>query len=173
MGGTDSERDDSEREDILEALGAHRAFLRTTVQGLTDEQATRRTTASELCLAGIVKHVAVTEAQWVDFVLHGTSAMEVGEDDWAEHANSFRLLDGETLDGVLARYEQVATRTDELVRSLPDLDVSHPLPEAPWFPPGARRSARRVFLHVIGETAQHAGHADIIRETLDGQKTMG
>lgn len=167
MGGTDSERDD-----ILEGLRAQRGFLLMTVQGLTDEQATRRTTASELCLGGLVKHVAHTESGWTDFVEQGTSAMEGGPDDYTEHENSFRLLDGETLDGVLARYEQVAARTDALVRSV-DLDLSHPLPEAPWFPPGARRSARRVFLHVIGETAQHAGHADIIREALDGQKTMG
>ncbi|WP_380165162.1 DinB family protein [Jannaschia sp. R86511] len=167
MAGTDSER-----ADILQALRTHRAFLRTTVQGLTDEQATRRTTASELCLAGLVKHVAVTESQWVDFVEQGTSAMEVGPDEWVEHENSFRLLPGETLEGVLARYEQVAARTDELVLTV-DLDLSHALPEAPWFTPGARRSARRVLLHVVGETAQHAGHADIIRESLDGQKTMG
>ena len=57
--------------------------------------------------------------------------------------------------------------------SAPDLDVSHPLPAAPWFEPGARWSLRRVLLHIIAETAQHAGHADIIRETLDGAKTMG
>ena len=56
---------------------------------------------------------------------------------------------------------------------LPDLNLSHPLPEAPWFEPGASWSARRVLLHVIAETAQHAGHADIIRESLDGAKTMG
>jgi hypothetical protein len=73
----------------------------------------------------------------------------------------------------LADYEKVAARTDELVRTLPDLDASQPLPEAPWNPPGARWSARRVFLHVIAETAQHAGHADIIREAIDGAKTMG
>ena len=81
--------------------------------------------------------------------------------------------EGETLAGLLAEYEQVASRTDELVVTLPDLDASQPLPEAPWFPPGARWSARRVLLHVIAETAQHAGHADIIRESLDGAKTMG
>ena len=46
-------------------------------------------------------------------------------------------------------------------------------PGAPWFEPGATRSARRVFLHVVAETAQHAGHADILREAIDGQKTMG
>ena len=45
-------------------------------------------------------------------------------------------------------------------------------PRAPWFEPGARWSARRVLLHVIAETAQRAGHADIIRESLDGAKSM-
>jgi hypothetical protein len=58
-------------------------------------------------------------------------------------------------------------------RHAADLDLSHPLPEAPWFEKGASWSARRVLLHVIAETAQHAGHADIIRETLDGSRTMG
>ncbi|SEL01555.1 Protein of unknown function [Blastococcus sp. DSM 46786] len=164
-----------ERADLLETLAVHRWFLRHTVQGLTDEQARQRTTASELTLGGLVKHVAATEAGWVRFVLEGTEAMAppsdtAGADRWTD---GFRLLPGETLAGVLAGYDDVARRTDDLVRTLPDLDVSHPLPEAPWFPPGATRSARRVFLHIIAETAQHAGHADILRESLDGQKTMG
>ena len=83
------------------------------------------------------------------------------------------MLPGETLEGLLADYERVAARTDELVRTLPDLNLSHALPSAPWFEPGARWSARRVFVHIVAETAQHAGHADILRETLDGQKSMG
>ncbi|MGH2518790.1 MAG: DUF664 domain-containing protein, partial [Chloroflexota bacterium] len=81
--------------------------------------------------------------------------------------------EGETLAGLLAEYEEVASHTDELVRTLPSLDASQPLPAAPWFPPNARWSARRALLHIIAETAQHAGHADIIREALDGAKTMG
>jgi Protein of unknown function (DUF664) len=91
----------------------------------------------------------------------------------ARHADGFRMLAGETLSGLLDEYGAVAGRTDVLVRTLPDLDASHPLPEAPWFEPGARWSARRVLLHIIAETAQHAGHADIIREALDGAKSMG
>jgi uncharacterized protein DUF664 len=160
----------AERADLLETLALHRGFLRVTVHGLTTEQATRRTTASELTLAGIVKHVAATEASWADFVVRGTAALEQPPEDWSQQ---WVLQPGESLESVLAHYDEVAARTDELVATLPHLDADHPLPPAPWFEPGARRSARRVFLHIVAETAQHAGHADILRESLDGQKTMG
>ena len=156
-----------ERADLLESLARHRFFLRHTVAGLTDEQASRHTTVSRLTLGGLIKHVSIVEQMWADFIVAGPQAFAGG---WGD---GFVLLPGETLAGALARYEEVATRTDELVVSLADLDVSHPLPEAPWFPPGARWSARRALLHIIAETAQHAGHADIIRESLDGAKTMG
>ncbi|HEU4426849.1 MAG TPA: DinB family protein [Pilimelia sp.] len=159
-----------ERADLLQTLAKHRGFLRFTVRDLTDEQAAQRTTASELCLGGLIKHVAGTEERWMRFALGGAEAMESEPVDWA---GQFRMLEGETLAGLLDRYEQVAAATDELVSTLPDLDVSHPLPEAPWFEPGARWSVRRVLLHIIAETSQHAGHADIIRESLDGSKTMG
>jgi hypothetical protein len=164
----------AERADLLESLAAHRHFLRFTVQGLTDVQARLRPTASELTLGGLVKHVAHQEANWVRFILEGPEAIATPTDDagFEKWADEFRLLPEETLDGVLAEYDEIARRTDELVRTLPDLDASHPLPAAPWFQPGAVRSARRVLLHIVGETAQHAGHADILRESIDGQKSM-
>jgi hypothetical protein len=90
--------------------------------------------------------------------------------DWL---SAFRMVPGDTLAGLLEEYAKAAAETAELVAVLPDLDAAQPLPEAPWFPPGARWSARRVLLHVIAETAQHAGHADVIRESLDGAKSMG
>ncbi|WP_436318595.1 DinB family protein [Streptomyces nodosus] len=166
-----------ERADLLEVLAKHRHFLRFTTRDLTDEQVGRRTTASELCLGGLIKHVAAVERSWARFILNGPSAMgdftAMTEADWARRADEFRMLPGETLAGVLADYAEVARGTDELVATLPDLDADQPLPKAPWFEPRARWSARRVLLHVIAETAQHAGHADIIRESLDGAKTMG
>ncbi|TDV48052.1 DinB family protein [Actinophytocola oryzae] len=169
--------DDPERADLLAMLGKGRHFLRFTVRELTDDQARQRTTASELTLGGLVKHVAAVEATWADFVVNGPAERgdpsTMTEEDFADWNNGFRLLPEETLDGVLADYAEVAKRTDELVASFPDLDASHPLPPAPWFEPGARWTARRVFMHIIAETAQHSGHADIIRESLDGQKSMG
>jgi hypothetical protein len=171
--------DTRERTDLLDALRQHRWFLTYTVQGLTDEQAATRTTASELTLAGIIHHVAETEAQWTDFITDGPAAMTARIAGWmdpesAEDPRSrFQLREGETLADTLADYAEVAARTDELVQRLPSLDADHELPAAPWFRPGTRWSARAVLLHLIAETSQHSGHADIIRESLDGQRTMG
>jgi uncharacterized damage-inducible protein DinB len=160
-----------ERADLLETLERHRGFLRFTVRGLKDEEAARATTVSALCLGGLIKHVAATEYGWMGFVLGGAEGMAASSpSDWE---NQFRMLPGETLAGLLARYEEVAARTTSIVNDLESLDADHALPQAPWFEPGARWSARRVLLHLIAETSQHAGHADIIREALDGQKTMG
>jgi uncharacterized damage-inducible protein DinB len=172
---TDPNAENRERADLVETLAKHRSFLRQTCQGLTDEQAARRTTASELCLGGLIKHVAQVEKGWADFIVRGPVS-SVGSTDQAAmdaHEDGFRMRAGETLAELLDRYQEVAKGTDDLVASLPSLDASQPLPEAPWFEPGARWSARRVILHIVGETAQHAGHADIIRESLDGAKTMG
>ena len=162
-----------EHEELLATLETHRAFLRHTVQGLTHEQATATPTASALCLAGIVKHVAAQEEAWVRFVTEGPAAMAFTPEAIQAHVAQFRLEPDETLESVLAGYEAVAARTAEVLAATPDLGASHPLPEAPWFEPGARWSVRRVLYHLIAETAQHAGHADVIRESIDGQRTMG
>jgi hypothetical protein len=163
-----------ERADLLETLRRHRGFLRYAVQGLTDEQARMRPTASELTLGGLVKHVTASERNWAAFVVGGPEAFPAfDESTYADWAAEFVMGPDESLEGLLAAHAEIADRTDELVATLPSLDVSHPLPEAPWFARGARWSARRAFLHIVAETAQHAGHADILRETIDGRKTMG
>jgi uncharacterized damage-inducible protein DinB len=180
---------DAERTDLLAELATARAALVQTVQGLTDEQAGAHPTASALCLGGLVKHVAAVEEGWMRFVLEGPSAMSYDLPDgvtWAdlmsgtarelpawmaEREQEFQMAPWETLADVLKRYEQVAARTDELVATIPDLSATQPLPEAPWHEAGATHTVRRVIIHVIAETTQHAGHADILRETLDGQTT--
>ncbi|WP_258347837.1 DinB family protein [Saccharopolyspora gregorii] len=179
---------DAERADLLAELDAARTALITTTDGLDDEQLGLRPTVSELCLGGLIKHVTSVERNWVRFILEGTAAMAVELPDgvtWedlmagtattlpqrmVEFQEDFRMRPGDTLADVLARYQEVAARTAEVVSALPDLDVAHPLPEVPWNPPGEVRSARRVLIHVIAETTQHAGHADILRETIDGRR---
>nr|WP_237330949.1 DinB family protein [Streptomyces sp. BA2] len=173
---------------MLAGLATARSALTNTVRGIGDEEAGQRPTVSTLCLGGLIKHVASVEEGWLRFVVDGPAAMRydlpdgVTWDDlaagtarefpqWAiDHQNGFRMLPGETLAAILARYEEVAARSEEIIASVPDLSVRHALPEAPWHEPGAVRSVRGVLMHVIAETAQHAGHADILREALDGRK---
>ncbi|MBY8848837.1 DinB family protein [Saccharothrix sp. MB29] len=122
-----------------------------------------------LSLGGLIKHVRAVEESWLRFAVGGAELMESVEADWE---NGFRMLAHETLDGLLADYAETAATTERTLAGL-DLDTAHPLPVAPWFEAGASWSVRTVVLHVIAETSQHSGHADIIRETIDGQKTMG
>jgi uncharacterized damage-inducible protein DinB len=180
---------DAERTELLAELATVRAAMTNTVRGLTDEQLGQRPTVSQLCLGGLIKHVTAVEEGWLRFIIEGPSAMsyEMPEGvtwadfmngtareypQWAiDRQNQFQMLPGDTLDGILARYAEAAKRTDEIVSGLPDLSATQPLPDAPWHDTGMSQSARRTLLHVIAETAQHAGHADIIRETIDGQTT--
>ena len=124
----------------------------------------------------IAREMEIRLVETVSIVTYGKGEKdwtEWGPEEWTARANEFAMVPGDTVAGVLAEYQEIADRTDELVAELPDLDVSQPLPKAPWFEENGRRSARQVFLHIAAETAQHAGHADIIRETIDGAKTMG
>jgi len=160
----------NERESLLAFLEAQRGGLRRAVRGLTDEQAAARPSASAMSLGGLVKHAAHMEEHWVQQVLMGRRP-EVDrntEEKVASWDDEFRLLPDETLDGVLAELDRVARETEETVAALPDLEVVVALPEAPWFPKDAKRSARWILLHLVEEQARHAGHADIIRESLDG-----
>lgn len=167
---TASDQPGTEKSDLLGSLAKQRYFLTYTANGLTDEQARATPTVSELHIGGLIKHVTATERGWAAFIRDGAEAMAAAAGDWwAGH----HMLPDDTLAGLLADYERCAAETTRLVEELADLNATQELPQAPWFEPGARWSARTVLLHIAAETAQHAGHADIIRETIDGQKTMG
>lgn len=179
-----------ERAELVSTLDKHRGFLLQTAQGLTEQQARTASTVSTLTIASLLKHVADTEEQWFRFAVEGPAAFAPAADepDWNAVAEQdagagtgpdagwvdtrFVLAGHETLEFLRGRVEQVAARTEEVLRTA-DLDSAHPLPVAPWFEPGVSWSVRRVALHVLAELSQHAGHADIVREAIDGQKTMG
>jgi uncharacterized damage-inducible protein DinB len=154
-----------EREGLLAFLDQQRYVLRLTAYGLTDDQARTPEGPSGLSVGGLIKHVASVEDGWIDLVLQ----VPAGGSE-TDYENGFRLLADETLAGVIERYEEVAARTTAVVAALPDLGQPVPVPKGvPWFPDDIDAwSVRWVLLHLIQETARHAGHADAVREILDG-----
>lgn len=153
-----------ERDGLLTYLAQQRRVLCTAAYGLTDAQARATPSASSLCIGGLIQHVAMIERGWMDIVLQRHS----GSGD--EYQANFRLGAHDTLDDVLDLYRQVAMETEAIVAGQPDLGLPVPVPRGvPWFPDDVEAwSLRWVLLHLIEETARHAGHADIVRESIDG-----
>ncbi len=158
-----------EREGLLVYLAQQRLVLRLTAHGLTDDQARATPTASSLSIGGLIKHVATVERGWMHAVLQ--RKREWSMDD---HHTGFRLTSGETLADALDLYDQAAKDTDAVIAEIPDLGQIVPVPQGmAWFPHDITAwSVRWVLLHLIEETARHVGHADIIRESLDGAKAL-
>jgi uncharacterized damage-inducible protein DinB len=154
-----------EREGLLAFLAHQRHVLRVTAYGLTDEQARQERTPSRLSVGGLIKHVAATERSWLDTVLQRPSSPET-----LDYEANFRMHENETLAGVLDGYNRVAAETEEIIAGIADLGEPVPVPrDAPWFPQDVEAwSVRFVLLHLIQETARHAGHADLVREGVDG-----
>ncbi|QUC55754.1 DinB family protein [Streptomyces sp. A2-16] len=161
-----SEEYGDERGALLSFLEEQRGGIRRSLLGLTDEQAAAKPSASELSLGGLLKHVAEVEQSWIARAKGEKPAVEREASNWHE---CFALVGDETVASQLAYWEKVAAETEAFARSVPSLDETFPLPDQPWFPPEGRVSVRWVLLHLIRETARHAGHADIIRESLDGK----
>lgn len=158
-----------ERDGLLSFLAQQRRVLRISAYGLTDEQARLVPTESSLSIGGLIKHVATVEQGWMDTVRQWEAPGSMAERQ-ARYVENFRLAEHETLAEVLACYAAAAKETDEIVAGIEDLGQPVPVPKGvPWFPPDVEAwSVRWVLLHLIQETARHAGHADIVREHIDG-----
>ncbi|MEU6676824.1 DinB family protein [Streptomyces sp. NPDC046925] len=154
-----------ERGALLAFLDAERGGIRRALLGLTAEQAGTTPSASELSLSGLLKHVAEVEEGWISRAQGVDPAVRRTEANWDE---CFRLIEGESVESVLAYWGRVADRTEQFIRSLPTLDATFALPDEPWFPK-EDVSMRWVLLRLITEMSRHSGHADIIRESLDGK----
>jgi uncharacterized damage-inducible protein DinB len=155
---------ESERDGHLSFLEHQREAVRNATYGLREDQARLTPSPSTLSLGGLVKHLADAEGGWTDRIL-GIPPADAG---FEEYMASFVLSPDETLAEVLQRYEETTARTDAVVRDIDDLGRRVPLPVAPWFPDPEGCTVRWILFHLIEETARHAGHADIIREALDG-----
>ncbi|MGW1719634.1 DinB family protein [Streptomyces sp. NPDC002156] len=154
-----------ERGALLAFIEEQRGGIRRALLGLTEEQAASRPSASELSLSGLLKHVAEVEQGWIARAKGEPPAVKRDASNWHE---CFALVEGETVASQLAYWEKTAAETEAFLRSVPSLDDTFALPPDPWFPPEGRVSMRWLALHLIRETARHAGHADIVRESLDG-----
>ncbi|MGW0735332.1 DinB family protein [Streptomyces sp. NPDC002851] len=164
------EAHDDECGALLAFLDEARGGIRRSLFGLSEAEAAKKPSASELSLGGLLKHVAEVEQGWVAHAKGEPPAVARDESNWHE---CYALVGDETVPQQLAYWEQVAHVTEEFIRSAPSLDDTFALPRAPWFPDGERVSLRWLLLHLIREVNRHAGHADIIRESLDGKTAFG
>jgi hypothetical protein len=149
-----------EKESLWVSLDRHRDLLVWKLQGLDDVQLRQAMTPSGTNLLGLVKHLAAVE--YGGFCLtFGRETEPLPFDDDDENAD-LRVQPGESTDDVLAFYARARAAADQVVAEL-DLDATG----MAWF--GDPVSLRWVLIHMIEETARHAGHADIVRELIDGQ----
>ena len=158
-----------EGELLLAYIEQQRDGIRFAAFGLTDEQARLAPTPSTLSIGGLVKHVTEMERGWIDMVLQRErpKSVEEGVDAYEE---GFRLGPDETLAEALADLDEAARETAAAMSAISDLGQPVPVPKGvPWFPDDVDAwSVRWVLLHLIEEIARHAGHADIVREAIDG-----
>lgn len=149
-------------------LDYHRATLVTKLEGLDRAGLAATVGRSEMTLAGLVKHLALVEDWWFTVVMMDRpepepwlSAPTDDDPDWEWHS----ALD-DTLDALLAQYATSCERSRAVVAEVGDLDALSARESSRE--PGQRFSLRWIMVHMIEETARHVGHADLLRESVDG-----
>ncbi|MCP3859945.1 MAG: DinB family protein, partial [Phycisphaeraceae bacterium] len=145
---------------LLTLLDNNRTVMVWKLDGLTLEQANRPAVASGTSLLGLVKHLAFVERWWFDDFFAGNTV----DYPWSEEDPDadFRIEEGETVESVISLYTEAVARSNRLVAEahMDDLSVGSR--------GGERFALRWIVAHMIEETARHAGHADIVRELIDG-----
>ncbi|WP_432885096.1 DinB family protein [Kribbella sp. CA-245084] len=149
-----------ERE-ILEAfLDSHREVTVDKLRGLSEADARRRLVPSETTPIGLVKHLTGVERNWFQHILAGRPRDEIpgesrgGPDSW-------QVSDTETVAATITAFEQTCAESRRITAALP---LDHQVPH----PAGGEVSLRWIYTHLLREHARHNGHADILREQLDG-----
>ena len=154
----------AERAALTEVLELQRQGLVDKLSGLTEADARRAATASTLTLLSLVKHSAAWERRWFQVLLAGRRFPGEWPDTPDAHQDAtFDLATSDTIDSVVAEYRAEIALAQQVIDTV-DLDASCSDPQV------ATMTARGVILHMIEETARHAGHADIIRESIDGSR---
>ena len=155
-----------ERDGLMAFLEQARYNLKLTGYGLTSEQLRSAPSASELSVGGVIKHCAYTEAGWIDTVLQRPPTYPA-RFTWDQH---FDVDEGETYEDIVKFVDEVAAETERVIAGIEDLGQPVPIDKSvPWNPREYDNwSVRWVLFHLIEEYARHTGHADIVRETVDG-----
>jgi uncharacterized damage-inducible protein DinB len=154
-----------EREALIGYLRQQRDAVRISAYGLTDEQAGQAPSTSSLTIGGLIKHLAQVERNWISMITQQPRAG--GVEDYLE---GFTFGSDDTLAAVLKDYDGAAADTEAVIAGVADLGEPVPVPkDSPWLSSDVDAwSVRWVLLHLIEETAKHSGHADIVRESIDG-----
>lgn len=151
-----------EREALAMNLDAQREGLIRKIEGLDDARAREAPTASSLSLLGLVKHAATWEQRWFQVIVAGRDLPDGWPDVLPEPRDADMMVDeSDTVERWVTTYREQITQSHAVVASM---DLDSPCARADII----ECNLRYVMFHMIQETARHAGHADIIRETLDG-----
>lgn len=148
--------DRSETETLLAYLNAMRLAVVNTSEGLSDQEQRSPGVPSGTNLLGLIQHLTGVEEHWFQRVFLGEKTAP---------KKSMEVPVAATRDEVVTGYRAACARSDEIIRSCPDLSTLSAIAN-----PGeeARDSLRSIVVHLIEETARHVGHADILREQIDG-----
>jgi hypothetical protein len=152
----------SEHETLQGALDWYRAVVEHKVDGLTLDQASRVLTPTGLSLLGVTKHLALVERDWFRHIFAGETVGNEGSDE--DNSADFVIQSGDTVESILDLYRGETERSRQIASgsSLESLSARETSL-------GERVSLRWVLVHMLEETARHAGHMDIMREGIDGR----
>ncbi len=162
-----------ERDSLIAYIDQQRDAFGSVAFGLTEDQIRLAPTAGTLTIGGLIKHVTTCERGWTERMAAAPAEPAPDPRPVAERAveygQDFVVTDSDTLESLLAALWAQGDRTREVLKAA-DLDAPVPVPrDAPWFPKDLDAwSVRWVAMHLVEELARHAGHADIVRESIDG-----
>lgn len=145
------------------------AQMRTTVHGLDDAQAHSTPSASELNLTSLLMHAAEVAVYWSASAAAAPDEPRLPE-DLDNHSLDELVADTRSLADALDYFDRGVAYATENFDAVTDLAAHVPVFDAPWFPDDLEYwEARWCLTHISTEIARHVGHADIIRETIDGK----
>ncbi|MFW5420073.1 DinB family protein [Nocardiopsis sp. CNT-189] len=150
-----------ERETLEAFLDLQRQVLERKAEGLSDADARRALVPSATTPAGLLRHAARVELNWFQHILCGRPPEDLGL-DLSEPDSTFRLGGHDTVASLTAEYREACAESRRAADRFA-LDDAVPHPEL------GRVTLRWILLHMVEETARHAGHADILREQIDGR----